>query len=299
LGLGLAFLMEVMRQSAIMASAARPSAPTRGAVRHPATTAAPAEVPDLDIAMPQFDFTAAVAPQTAVAETVPKVVATWPSAPPMAMAFGELDSIAGQDLPGEPLSRVSAAMLEAAAASGSKTFCVASIGGSFDSAYFSVALARYLAASKVKTVVVDLVSSRPSSMDLMGLPEGPGLGELVMGRADVAKIILRDPKSAAQHIRFGLQPETGVRGILTPRMAAVINSLAQVYDAIILNGGEASSATPDMLQGVGSVLFLAPQSRHRDASAAARSLAAKGIRQALFVKLEPRETLSSDLRAAG
>jgi hypothetical protein len=154
-----------------------------------------------------------------------------------------------------------------------------------------------LAASKAKTVVLDLVASRPSAMDLFALTDGPGLCELAMGQADVARVILRDPKSGVQFIRYG-HGDAAARTALAAKIPAIIGSLAQVYDVILLNLGEASPTTPDLVQGAGAVVFLAAANRQRDAIAAAKTLSARGVRHTLFVKLDPASAEPDALKQA-
>ncbi len=194
---------------------------------------------------------------------------------------------------------MAATMVETAVRNGVKTFCLTSIGGTYDAAFATVALARALAAQKMKTVVLDISASRPSVMDLMALPEGPGIIELVAGQVDVAKVIVRDHKSATQLIRYGQMPDGMVRALLPAKMPAVLASLAQIYDIVLVHAGEASPATPELMQGVGAVVFLATADRQKDAAAAARTLAARGVRHALFVKLDSRDPEATPLRQAG
>jgi polysaccharide biosynthesis transport protein len=299
LGLGLAFLMEIMSQSARIAAQHAPQVQGARAYHHAALSAAgQALPPDLDIQIPVLDFgqSASAVP---VPEAVPKVLASLPAAPPLAAAFAELDNPESAPEFAAVTAELAEHVLTVTRAIGNKAVCVTSIGGSFDAAYTSVALARSLAKSRIKTILVDIVAGRPSGADLMAIADGQGLSELISGSAAVDKVILRDGGSAMQLMRFGQVAEASVRPLLTQRIGAVIASLSQVYDIVILNAGEAGPATADMLQGVGAMLFLAPQGRQRDAVAAAKTVMAKGVRQALFVRLVPRAGETEDLRRAG
>ncbi|MFO1033049.1 MAG: hypothetical protein U1E15_02785 [Hyphomicrobiales bacterium] len=297
LGLGLAFLMEIMAQSARIAAQQTPVPPPSRRYSHAALAREAVYAADTGIQIPALDFSApAVAPATA--EAVPKVLASLLAAPPLASAFAELESPANAPDGGESLLELASALKAVVQGQGHKTLCITSIGGNFDAAYTTVALARALSRERVKVIAVDIAGSRPSSTDLLSMADGQGLGELVSGKAAVDKVILRDKASSAQHMRFGQMPEATVRPLLAQRLGAVIASLSQVYDIVLLNAGEASAATADVLQGVGTMLFLAPQSRQRDAVAAAKSVMAKGVRQSLFVRLVPRDGDAEDLRKA-
>ena len=303
MGLGLAFLFEVMSQAARNSAAA--ARLYEDQFNHPATrpnhaaASQSVRVPDSDLG--RQEQVAAIlrnAMAGAASEAVPQVIASLPAAPPLINAFLQLEDVASDLTLAEPIARIAGALAETGAKLGNKAFGLTSLGGSFEAPFTAVALARMLAANKMKTVVVDLVPSRPSAMDLMALPEGAGLCELVSGQADVAKVILRDHKSGVQMIRHG-HGDASTRAALSAKMPAVIASLSQVYDVILLNLGEASPATPDLVQGVGAVLFLVNGNRQRDAVAAARTLAGRGVKQSLFVKLEARSEEAVSLKQAG
>lgn len=304
LGLGLAFLFEVIRQSGrLNAAAARHFEQQydrdHGHVMH-GRGGQQATIPELELAREDAEMAAVLrsAMVAAPAEPVPQLLAALPAAPQLIKAFVQLEDLQNVPELAEPIARIAAGVLDGAALAGGKSFCVTSIGGTYDAAFACVALARALAALKVKTVVLDVVPSRPSVVDLMALPDGPGLVELVQGQADVAKVIVRDHKSNVQVIRHGQSADTPTRGVLAARMPAVLASLAQVYDIILINAGEASPATPELMQGAGAVIFLAASHRQRDAAAAARTLAVRGVKQTYFVKLETRDNEATTLRQA-
>lgn len=305
LGLGLAFLLEVIRQSGRVNEEAALLYETQHA-RPPAHVmqgrgAQNVSVPDLELAREDAEMAAILrnAMTPPPAEPVPQLLASLPAAPQLIRAFVQLEDIQKVPELAEPIARMAAGVIESAARGAGKSFCVTSIGGTYDAAFICVALARSLAALKVKTVVIDMAAQRPSTVDLMALPDGPGLVELVQGQADVAKVVVRDHKSNVQMIRHGQSADTSTRGLLAAKMPAVMASLAQVYDVILVNAGEAGPSTPEMMQGVGSVIFLAVASRQKDAVAAARTLASRGVKQALYVKLEARDQDVTAMRQAG
>ena len=151
--------------------------------------------------------------------------------------------------------RIALALAEAAARSGNKAVCIISVGATFDAALSATAICRALAGAKFKTMLVDITAQRPAAMDMLALSEGPGLSDLLAGQADVARVIQRDPKSAVQAMRFGLVAESAARDAVVRKMPQVLSTLSQVYDVVVLNAGEASSATPDLVNGCGAALF--------------------------------------------
>jgi uncharacterized protein involved in exopolysaccharide biosynthesis/Mrp family chromosome partitioning ATPase len=308
-GLGLAFLFEVIRQSGRMSEMAvqramseAPAQPERMAA-HVAHGQSGVNVPELEIALNESDaallrraMTAAPA-AAAVPDAVPQLLASLPAVPQLIKAFVQLDDVSAVPELAEPLARMAGAISENAGRSGIKSYVFTSIGGTYDAAFTCVALGRTLAARKIKTMVLDLSSTRPNVQDLMALADGPGLNELLAGQADVAKVIVRDHKSNVQVIRHGMGSGPATLVQLAAKMPAVLASLAQVYDVILVHAGEACPATPDATHGVGAVVFLASAQRQKDAVVAARTLATRGVRQSFFVKLDAREA-DSALRAA-
>ncbi len=216
---------------------------------------------------------AAAAPVPQKQEPVPQLLASLPAVPQLMAALKLLEDVNAHTELSEPLTRVAAAVTDSAA-KGAKTFAFTSIGGTFDAAFASLALARVLASHKVKTIVLDVSPARPHVQDLMAVAAGPGLTDLIAGKADVSKIIVRDPRSNAQAIRMGQEVLSSKS--LGERIPPILTSLEKIYDVIILNAGEASPVTPDVVQGVSEVIFLASAARQKDAAAAARMLVSRG-----------------------
>ena len=292
-GLGLAFLFEVIRQSGRVAEAVIPQADRAvPAVAHVMQGRADVSIPPLDIVVDEADAAImrramTVAPvQAAAPEPVPQLLASLPVVPQLIKAFVQLDNVDAVPELAEPLQRMAAAIADNAGKGVAKSYALTSIGGTFDTAFASVALARALSARKLKTMLLDISPTRPNVQDLMALTDGQGLCELLAGQADVAKVIVRDHKSAVQVMRLGMPGAILPSQTLAARMPAVLASLAQVYDVVLVNAGEASAATPDAVQGTAAVIFLASAQRQKDAVAAAKTLSARGMRQAYFVKLD-------------
>lgn len=292
-GLGLAFLFEVIRQSGRVVEAVIPQADRAvPAVAHVMQGRADVSIPPLDIVVDEADAAImrramTVAPvQAAAPEPVPQLLASLPAVPQLIKAFVQLDNVDAVPELAEPLQRMAAAIADNAGKGVAKSYALTSIGGTFDTAFASVALARALSARKLKTMLLDISPTRPNVQDLMALTDGQGLCELLAGQADVAKVIVRDHKSAVQVMRLGMPGAILPSQTLAARMPAVLASLAQVYDVVLVNAGEASAATPDAVQGTAAVIFLASAQRQKDAVAAAKTLSARGMRQAYFVKLD-------------
>lgn len=292
LGFGLAFLMEVM------SSAARVSPKNEAKRVHPACA-----VLDSDFVIPQMPVTwTAPGPQPTTAspfDPVPMTaslsvqrtfapIAAMPIAPSLASALTLIESTYG-DQPSEltaAANQLAASCLELREKQGIKTFSFTSIGSrGNESILAAIATARAIATVKLKIVVLDVTGG--SSFDsIFDLPQGPGLSDLVLGDADFKKVICRDPHSSAHVIRYGLKSTAQSQVAILERMNSIITALASIYDFILVHSGEASPSTPALLKDCGAAILLAPAIRQKDAEAAARVLETKGIRNALYVRLD-------------
>lgn len=302
LGLGLAFLLEVLRQTDLANDAVARQLQAHQDRAYPPRIQglATENVQDIDIARLEADMAAILrnAIKPPPEDPVSHMLASIPAAPHLIKAFEQLENTENIPELAQPIARLATGVVEIAARGGSKSFAVTSIGGTYDAAFVCVALARSLAAQKVKTVIIDLFASYPSAVDLMAQPDGPGLVELVQGMADVAKVIVRDNKSNVHMIRYGQSADAATRDALATKMPAVLAALTQVYDIILVNASEAGPLTPELIKGVGSVIFLASSNRQKDAAAAARTLSARGIKQAIYVNIEDHEQRGTVLRRA-
>ncbi len=313
LGLGMAFLAEVMAQANRLNSLntmpvrgqewpETAAAKMRAPQSHAAAMAGPGaiQVPELGLEVNEQQVEKALRQAMAAQsnEAVPQLLASMPAVPQLIKAFVQLEDVQGEPEIAEPVARLADAMIETAARLGNRSFCITSVGGSFDAPFLTIALARTLANRKIRTLVIDLVPERPSAMDLMAVPAGPGICDLVSGRSDVSNVIMRDHRTSAQLLRYG-SPDAAAKATLAAKLPSILSSLAQIYGVILINAGEATPETPGLVQSVGTVLFLATANRQRDAAAAARTLSVKGVKQSLFVKIVSRDGDTATARQTG
>ncbi len=287
-GLGIAFLLEIMVQAArinAMAVSDFTATPRKHPIRNAAMPEGGIRVPDLrqraDNDRPQpvvFKQAAEPAP--------PQLVAAIPSPSTLTDTLELLSGTQQGAGLAEPISRLAQALDELRRTSGIKGVGITSIGGNHQAAMVTVALARALASGSVRTIVVDATPARPSVIDILSLPNGPGLTELVAGHADFTKVILRDGLSDVQVVRYGMDNGAQSRHMVNTRIEPILTALMQIFDVVLVHAGEASPHTPAALQGCQAAVFLTGPGRQRDAAAAARTLATRGVTQALFVKLE-------------
>ena len=174
---------------------------------------------------------------------------------------------------------------------------IASLGGGVaDSSMVTVAIARAIASRGARIVVIDLAADGSSIDMLFGLPSGPGFVDLLAGTTDFTKVIARDPLSSAHLLRFGLERNEATVSLMDQRTDAVLGTLGNIYDIVIIHAGEASGRTLALVGKCQAALLLAPGLRHRDVANAARTLLASGLTDVQFARLE--SSMSDEIRLA-
>jgi polysaccharide biosynthesis transport protein len=300
LGVGLAFLLEIMAQAtrmneAEMAATAAPVTAARN--RHPARTAQ-LDIPELNIA-DQKPNVVAVPPnmESRVATVVPTAaptiaLASIPQARSRLEAQALIASLADGGAMHATLLQVSM-QFQAMRSKGSfKSCAIAGIGGGCEVPAMTLALARNLADSGLKTILVDLESQSSLLPDLLELPYAPGLTELLSGGSDFSKAIQRDRASDLQFLRHGSRDLLN-DAQLPNRMEAITKTLMGIYDIVLLHVGD---ATPSMLQltkGCSTVLVSAPSSRKKDAVAAMSTLKSKGFENVFLIQVEGAQQVAA------
>jgi polysaccharide biosynthesis transport protein len=290
LGLGLAFLFEVMSGTARASNAV-----LLGPKEHPARLALDHHmiIPQMPVSLggtrhagpSPFD---AVEPKpAAAAEPIVEVAATMPIVNSLGAALPMVDSATTSSSLSDGAAKLVSNFLALREQKGIKTFGFSSIGSNgCESSLAVVATARAIAALKVKVIAVD-VRSNQFFDPLFGVPTGPGISDLVLGDADFKKVICRDPQSNAHIIRYGLRTQAQSQVAIMEKLGSILTALATIYDIILVHTGEASPTTPALIKECKAAVFLAPFSRARDAATAAQVLAEKGVTHSFYVQLDP------------
>ncbi len=287
MGVGLAFLAAVMSVSTQTVGSVAVSGR-----KHPAHQALDrgSEIPtlNLDALMPAVS-------QPAMAYE------GFPSALTSADSVAMIDQAAAdeQSVLAEGAKALGGAMMDLKTQNGFKTFSVMSLGSTAPNAAMAVvAVARALAGAKTKVIAIDLSPSSQSGFDMMfGLQSGPGLSDLLGGKADFTKVVLRDPQSQAHAMRFGLGSDVEALANVQQRLGQIIEALSSIYAVIILHLGEANPASPASAANSDVAIMLASAPRLRDAAAAMQILDSKGVKATLIRRLEV-EQASADLPRA-
>jgi polysaccharide biosynthesis transport protein len=291
LGLGLAFLFSVMS-----ASSSPQTTTSKDETHVPPLPQFDLEdqSPAMDVAWPASEpappevfKVPPVAP--AAPEKTLAVLSTMPSAANLSATLAMVESTYGgaQSAITDAANRIASSFLTLKEVQGLNSVALTSIGGrGMDASLATVAVTRALAAAKKKVIAVDLSSLNSPFETMFELAPGCGISDLVAGDADFTKVICRDPHSPAHLIRYGLQTAPHFPATITEKLAPIFKALAGIYDLVLVHVGEASPATPALVKECKGTLLLAPQSRYRDAVAAARVLADQGGAFTMFVRLE-------------
>ncbi len=179
-------------------------------------------------------------------------------------------------------------------------FAVTSIGGgSSDTSTAAAELARAMAQAGRRVVIADLARSGSDLEKLCGVASGPGIADLVNGEAAFTKIIGRDRKSAAHLLRFGTDRSARAMAQLDERTGNILAALGNSYDVVVVHAGEAAPETAALLKQCEAAIILAPAARRAEAADAAKALSAAGLRAVCHVPIKSsREREARELSLA-
>ncbi len=294
IGLGLAFLLEIMAQAARLNErllsqvqpANRPQHPARGVMdTH-------LNIPKLDIATPSTETYVAPAPTMKQAPVEPLVLASLPQARTSLEARALMAALGTGGIMEDTMTQLTGQVQNMYNNGTVKAVAVAGVGGGLEVATAALSLGRSLAAANIKTILVDLDSTRGLIEDLMELPHAPGITDLLSGSSDFSKAIQRDPTGVMQVLRHGAALGN-VAAQVPHRMEAIVTTLTSIYDVVIVHVGEASPAMLQSARGCSTVLVHAPLARKRDALAAAATLKAKGFEQVFLIHVEAAQKVAA------
>ena len=285
LGLGLAFIMEVM--SAAANANRGPRALGRTHVAY-AQQELPMDIPPLLVRQKPI---APIVPMPSAANAISPVAHMSATGSRIAALELLASQESGSALAMEPLaSSIASACNSLKDSRGVKAYSFFSFGcDGPDAALAALMAARTLSENKKRVVIID-VSQHGGDLELLaGLPEGTGLTDLIGGTADFTKIISRDPHSTVHVIRKGLSHDENTVNRVGEKLESVITALNSIYDFVFVHAGEAFVATPVLVKDCPGAFILATAKRQRDAVAAAGVLEGKGVTAPMFVQVNPAQ----------
>jgi capsular exopolysaccharide synthesis family protein len=116
-----------------------------------------------------------------------------------------------------------------------RSFLVTSTFSDEGKSVFCIALARTLARSGMKILLVDGDLRRPSLHRMMGLDEGPGLADIAKEDLSFDTVIQRDPISPVDLMASGVCDDTPLFHLGSSRTRAVLNRCSDLYDLVIID----------------------------------------------------------------
>jgi polysaccharide biosynthesis transport protein len=291
LGVGLAFLFEIMAQATRMNEATMVGTGEINRNRHPAREAMAhqLDIPELDVSPKVESVNSSpepIAPSNIInVPTPPITLASIPQARSGLEARALLAALGTGGAINNTLGELSLHFQAMRNQGNFKSCAVAGVGGGSEGAALALALARNFADNGLKTVLVDLEAQRSILPDLIDLPHAPGLTELLTGTSDFSKAIQRDRASSLQFIRHG-STDVLADAQLPVRMEAITKTLSGIYDIVLLHAGEASPATLQLAKGCSTVLVHSSSQRKKDAIAASQTLKSKGFENVYLIQVE-------------
>lgn len=297
LGLGLAFIMEVMSAAANMSKGQTQITRNHVAMSHAEQSAIvpPMIVPDL------------IFPELTKAKPAAKV--PDPFLGPVSSMIATGSRMAAVDLlndqqamqPNSP-NASAAAMANACQTlkdtKSYKNFSFTSLGSEGpDAAVAALSTARILSEGKKRVAIVDLSQHGGDLEMLAGLPTGTGLTDLVAGTADFTKIIIRDPQSTTHIIRKGLSRDIENDHRISEKFDSVLTALNTIYDYVFVLVGDAYAAAPGLVKNCPAAFIFATAARQRDAIMAAQILQINGVLAPMFIQVNSNPN-ADNLQAA-
>lgn len=285
LGLGLAFIMEVMSAAANMRKGQTQITRNHVAISQVelSATVPPMIVPDL------------IFPELTKAKSTVKV--PDPFTGPVSSMIATGSRMAAVDLlndqqamqPNSP-NASAAAMANACQTlkdtKSYKNFSFTSLGSEGpDAAVAALSTARILSEGKKRVAIIDLSQHGGDLEMLAGLPTGTGLTDLVAGTADFTKIIIRDPNSTTHIIRKGLSRDIENDHRISEKFDSVLTALNTIYDYVFVLVGDAYAAAPGLVKNCPAAFIFAAAARQRDAIMAAQILQTNGVLVPMFIQV--------------
>ncbi|MBV1934539.1 MAG: polysaccharide biosynthesis tyrosine autokinase, partial [Parvibaculaceae bacterium] len=123
-----------------------------------------------------------------------------------------------------------------------KSLLVASSVPGEEKSPVAMGLARIMAMGGYQVLVIDADMRRPVQSYIAGIGTGPGLAELLSGRAEFMQTIHQDTASTVHVLQTGGQLGNSTAALGSERMAWIMDTLGKRYDFIIVDSPAMSTA---------------------------------------------------------
>jgi uncharacterized protein involved in exopolysaccharide biosynthesis len=191
---------------------------------------------------------------------------------PRFAAFGG-DGRGQRFTPGAATSSVAgiASALRHSGAAGTQVAVFGAVPG-MSTSQSAIKLARALA-DDARVVLVGLASGDTAIRGISNEPSADGLAELARGTASFGNVITKDRLSPLHLISAGRAPLDRIELLATPGMVTKFHALAQSYDRVVVDAGEAAGAEIERIAEVAPQAVLVTDTAANAAAARERLLA--------------------------
>ena len=177
---------------------------------------------------------------------------------------------------------IQTALLVASENENVKTVIISSAGAREGKTTATLNISRMLAAGGRKTVLIDADMRKPQAQAALGLGNGPGLGEILAGRAELDEVLKTDEPTGLKVLRAGQRVDNPATLLSSRAMDDLLDRLRAEFDMIIIDTSpivEVADAQALFSKGDLTVLLVRwQQTRRRAVAQALRLIAAGGGR---------------------
>jgi Mrp family chromosome partitioning ATPase len=154
-----------------------------------------------------------------------------------------------------------------------------------DTAASAAGIGRTLAGQGLRTIIIDADPSSAVLQVVLGVPQGPGLAELLVGHAPFEKTIFRDTASDAQFLRVGQNRAAVPKLLVSSHMGAVLDALSHVYDVTVVHCGAAEGPGYPVARKCHAAVVLAGSRNLREAARLIDGLHHDGVKAVQFLRI--------------
>jgi succinoglycan biosynthesis transport protein ExoP len=130
---------------------------------------------------------------------------------------------------------IQTALLVAAETENVKTVIISSANAREGKTTATLNLSRMLAAGGRKTILIDADMRKPQAHQALGLGEGPGLGDVLAGAAQLDDVVRTDEPTGLAVLRAGRRTDNPATLLSSKAMDEVLNRLRRDFDMIIID----------------------------------------------------------------
>jgi uncharacterized protein involved in exopolysaccharide biosynthesis len=177
---------------------------------------------------------------------------------------------------------------------GVRTVAVGAIDGApHESGTAATALARALGTQVLRVILVDAARGGQQIDAMAGLSPGPGLAEILVGHSKFAELITADGASPIHILRAGFSIDVAAQYFSTNRMDAIVKTLEASYDAVIVNLGLLDAPARALARFAQAGVMLATPKQSTAVSQLAAEWRQAGLRAVQYLRISASSNVGS------